>query len=780
MEKRTPPNKDKVNTKKPKKAGGTARDNLYAIIEERKAYRNARREAEDGSTLRDSMEKKFRERTDEANTVLQNTSFDEAVARLHRESGAEEATEEVDQEAIVKEMGQSFAEIDTLSHALEDMRHFAMRRLLNAKASDNRYAKSAEESAYKTAREEILNISEKLDTLKQSDPDAYRAYELVEGRRALSREGHIVLTPTAEDIIERIGDNMLIGKPMLLHGPTGTGKTSYARYAARKYSGHPAEMVSCSPQTRESAMLVRTALRGTNEGATETVDIYGPLAKAIKYGRVVIFDEFTSLPAEEMPFLKQIMNAKVGDTVNILGNGTMKIAKGFQMIFTANLKSEKHPLKVDMPPEIAREFEQNNIKVPYPTLNESYDIMLDRKMEEDGSAHASWSDLQNLLPKLCEAMEEIQIAYSGTVREETATLVGVADVSGKKKGLKKLVMTQGTIEAIMDILKIERKKGGERPFAEFLDERLSIGLTFEEYPLSDRILAAKILALKGFLRTVSAQDLGLPKDTLDFAIAKDLRKSTKRVLDESAKEKHIPLRELVKLDPFGSRGGSKGMAAKAQKLAALYGKNKGGTPSTTETNLSPEALALRYNPFLEQTCKDFWGYTPKQITKAKDKIPTLPLLHTIDYQKLKDDIDPERVGEYTLNPETQEIDFANVEKEKIEILDLCQEPHNMQGKTLAEVAEYVVKTFGTTHHIPGMELWKWLTTEYDNAPPDVQQNWKDCADGNFHFTFGSTVRHSGGRPYVPYADRDGSGWHRDAGWLGSVWGPSFRVVLVRK
>ena len=37
------------------------------------------------------------------------------------------------------------------------------------------------------------------------------------------------------------------------------------------------------------------------------------------------------------------LNAKIGDSVNIVGNGRVKIERGFHMTFTANLKSEKNP-----------------------------------------------------------------------------------------------------------------------------------------------------------------------------------------------------------------------------------------------------------------------------------------------------------------------------------------------------------------------------------------------------------------------------------------------------
>ena len=170
----------------------------------------------------------------------------------------------------------------------------------------------------------------------------------------------------------------------------------------------------------------------------QTVDIYGPLAKAMQEGKTVIFDEFTALPKEQMVFIKGIFNAKIGDSVNVVGNGKTEIAPGFQMIFTANLKSEKNPERQELPPEIAREFEQNNLKIDYTPKDEAYDIMLARLMNKDGSIDASYYDINETLPKFCEAIAEIQIAYTDKESDAIARLTGTKDASGKNLGLKNL------------------------------------------------------------------------------------------------------------------------------------------------------------------------------------------------------------------------------------------------------------------------------------------------------------------------------------------------------
>jgi len=571
-----------------------------------------------------------------------------ARERMRSDKGKAESLAEsgygIDEIAVEKSLGDlapAFKEITEYSDKLEDMRDFEMQRMFEVKTDP--HAKRAHESLLQTARKERRNIEAKLETLEKDNPKAFRSHELIRDAEGLRQEGHIAPTASVRANLEKIGRNMLVGKSMFLHGPTGTGKTSLARFAAEHFTGEPAQMVYCNPQTRESSVWGKTGIRPAHGeagkyGGIETVDIFGPLAKAMNEGKAVIFDEFSALPREQMVFIKGIFNAKPGDEVNIVGNGRIKIAQGFQMIFTANLKSEKNPERQELPPEIAREFEQNNIKIGYLPKDEAYDVMLSRMMNQDGSVDASWHDLNETMPKLCEAMEEIQTAYAGITRSETARLVGAADASGKTQGLKKFVMTQGTVEAMLEGWKLEKTMNNPTSFAEFIDQRLKIGLTFEEYSLADRTLAAKILASKGFLRTLSEEDLGLPKNTFNFEAARKLRgdrNSLKELAGESAKEINVPLKELADLDPFGVRKSS--AAEEARQMAEASKKAKAGKKGKREG-----AEAAEGEVSMEEA-KEIMGVNflgPEEAEEAlglrfEGEIPAIPFPKEI-LEKMKD------------------------------------------------------------------------------------------------------------------------------------------------
>lgn len=555
-------------------------ENLYKISREKQSLREASRDEDVPEAVSKAAKEGIGDIKENLTGLIAKEGGISRVKERYKKDRAE-AIEEAESGSFdiagaAEAMGdeaEDFRQSLSLSDKLDELRDFEMRRSFERKSDP--HAKRAHERLLKTAREERQTLEGMISDIQKNSPRAFHAAELIEYKKGLSREGHIAPVPSVKENLRRIGRNMLLGKPMFLHGPTGTGKTSLARFAAEHFTGKPAEMVYCNPQTREANVWGKTGIRPAKEGggAIETVDIYGPLAKAMQEGKAVVFDEFNSLPVEQMVFLKGVFNARPGDIVNVVGNGRVRIMPGFQMIFTANLKSEKNPERQSMPPEIAREFEQNNIKINYLPKDEAYDVMLARLTNPDGSIDMSWHDIRETLPKLCEAMEEIQVAYTGELRSETARLVGVAGISGKAKGLKKLVMTQGTVEAMLEDWRVEKEQGGTLTFAEHIDQRLKIGLTFEEYPMEDRILASKIFAAKGFLRTLSPEELGLPADAFSFDAAKRLRGDEKaraemlaKLREESGNEKHISLKELAELDPFGVRA-----KAREKRLQALRG-----------------------------------------------------------------------------------------------------------------------------------------------------------------------------------------------------------------
>ncbi len=741
--------------------------NFHRISEERKTVRHALREARNQGVpdvLRSDLQESKADLNEQAKEFHipkgegEKLAFSKAKEFLQRqrlESEGDKLSARIDKESIRKQIGSVYEAFASLEKDFRGVTNFEI-YCLREQAARPIMALDRSLEKIRQAKPELLA---RLKEVKKDHPTEWRMFELMDFRGDLFQEGHIVHTPSVEKYLSEIGKRIIHGKPMFLHGPTGTGKTSLARYAAEHFTGKRAEMVYCTPQTRESHIWGKTRIRARGEhGAIETVDIYGPLARAIKEGKTVIFDEFTALPKDIMVFMKGVANAKVGDIINIPGNGDVRIEPGFQMIFTANLKSEKNPERQDLPPEIAREFEQNNLEILYTPKDEAFDIMKARLMDRDGSIMLSDYDLETTLPKFCEAMEEIQAAYyEPSVRNATAQLIGVKDASGKKPGLKKFVGTQGTVEAILERWGTERRLNPGNSFVEFLDQAIKTGITFKEYPESDRVLAAKIFALKGFLRTVTPAELGLPQNIFDVSALKQGRDDVaiKATIERSKKERIITLKELAEMKEFSPD--LKGA------VADLLGGEVDKEGVDVAADLDIEILKEGNKPFLFETFKMWWS---KKIVNNAKQEAAFQNPSALDYEQLSQDIDANKIGEYTLNPETQGLDF---ERAKVFIPDLSA----FVGKKRYEVMKHIIGTYGATHHIPGIEYWKWMIENPDRTPQELK-------DGNWFFCPGSVLRGEGGHWYVPRSYWDGSGFGRHAHWLDSDWGSHERAVLLEK
>jgi MoxR-like ATPase len=459
----------------------------------------------------------------------------------------------LDEESINSELGKNYSKIDNLSKKAEEFKKAISREKQQILTGGDPH--NISKRILGKLEDQENAIEKDIILVSAQDVKSARAHELVEYKKGLHMEGGIAMTPTVKEYIEFIEKKMITGRPIFLHGPTGTGKTSIGKLVAETLTGKRAEVIFCNEQTRESDIWGKVGIEN-DSGTPVTKFIYGKLSRAIDEGKPVIFDEFNRLTKDQQAMIKGLFSYRPGKMVPITGNKELKMAPGFQIICTANLKSEKHSDRQDLPDEIKREFRQNHLEINYSPVSESYDIMLSRLMNADGSVDLSWHDINITLPKLAEAMVSIQEAYAGDLSGEEAKSIGALSASNVKSQLKSFVMTQGSVSDILSQWGME-KEGG-KTFAEFIDERLVAELTFgsDEESREDHILAAKIFALKGFLKTVTPEELGLPKDIFNGVKIKAERGEKSKALElkeKSAKVVHITLSELADLDPFNVR-----------------------------------------------------------------------------------------------------------------------------------------------------------------------------------------------------------------------------------
>jgi len=235
--------------------------------------------------------------------------------------------------------------------------------------------------------------------------------------------------------------------------------------------------------------------------------------------------------------------------------------------------------------------------------------------------------------------------------------------------------------------------------------------------------------------------------------------------EEQEKQKQGRLAKLLelqnKLEQAVADGAKAGNFEEARRLKEQIEKEIADLEQVIDSELSIESLKLQYQFFLE----DVLGKSKRGF------VPTLVKPEDLDYVTLKNDMNIAKFGEYTLNPDTQNLDFENIPKSKIFIANI---PDTFVGKPLFEVFKYLIDTYSNTHYIPGIEYWKWLK-ENPTKTPVVLRN----TDLVFCFP-GSLVRYLSGSWYVPCADWYELSWSRDTLCLDNAWSPNDRVALIEK
>ena len=84
------------------------------------------------------------------------------------------------------------------------------------------------------------------------------------------------------EVFESVFENKL---PLLLKGPTGTGKSRFIEYMAARID-KPLLTVACHEETSATDLIGRYIIKGS-----ETVWIDGPLTKAVREGAIIYLDE---------------------------------------------------------------------------------------------------------------------------------------------------------------------------------------------------------------------------------------------------------------------------------------------------------------------------------------------------------------------------------------------------------------------------------------------------------------------------------------------------------
>lgn len=376
-------------------------------------------------------------------------------------------------------------------------------------------------SILEKTRNRLNELENESEELLMSSPEAYfglHLRELKEYKEDL-KKGKIIETPYVKKQAEDIALHMQAGKPVMLYGHLGSGKTEMAMHVAKKYIGKEALVISGSKHTslaelyghqilsidkinkeeldgftkeveqkfiewteknpksdedeknRSHDRILQTYLTQLKSG---TISDYflGPVYRAMAEGRPVIIDEVNAIPHEILISLNHILTRKAGDKINVQQNaGTqVEIQEGFGIIMTGNLNQgqEKYIERQDMDPAfLSRLYKLEYDYLPQKTEggleqeagkeNELFHLLLAEVMDKNGNIEAPEDSIKKLW-NLAKAARVTQDVFAG--REiQSAYYFQEASARSTKYMLKESVMS---IRAIENILEQWKNEGYEK------------------------------------------------------------------------------------------------------------------------------------------------------------------------------------------------------------------------------------------------------------------------------------------------------------------------------
>lgn len=325
-------------------------------------------------------------------------------------------------------------------------------------------------------RKDLQKLEKEHEEVLHQNPEAYfglHLRELKKYKRDLETS-RIVETPSVQRESEDIVAHLRAGKPVMLYGHLGSGKTELAMHIARTYVGKEALVISGSKNMSlaelyghqvlaidridrsELDTFIRevedkfTAWKQTHTDASVddqrlahdrilqtyltqlksgTISDYflGPIYRAMAEGRPVIIDEVNAIPHEVLISLNHILTRRVGETINVQQDSgkTVTVQEGFGIMMTGNLNQgqERYVERQDMDPAfLSRLYKVEHDYLPQTTegtledeagkRNELFALLVAKVMDRNGNMAAP-KDTVRKLWNLAKAARITQNVFAG-------------------------------------------------------------------------------------------------------------------------------------------------------------------------------------------------------------------------------------------------------------------------------------------------------------------------------------------------------------------------------
>ena len=308
---------------------------------------------------------------------------------------------------------------------------------------------------FKTSKSKLHESREKMKELLGSNAElrALNQYESIKSYAEQSRKEGYMWLPSRRKFFEDFEEAVIFGRPLLVFGESGTGKTELIKAASVKLTGQIAGETS-GKNTRLQDLIAKSAIVGDN-----TFYNYGEIGRAATgmkttldekrrdEGRLVIDDEFNLLPqAEQIERVARIASWKPGRKIMLPQvNEEVEIAPNFLYCASVNLASEKYAGgRSDIPLEVMRKFHKT--EVGFFSREEIYDAMQASLLDENNRMRAAKGEIS---PAFDEKEESRTVVRDG---QEVKQNVRLWELKEQEEIAGKIAMAGGFIWRLSGVI----------------------------------------------------------------------------------------------------------------------------------------------------------------------------------------------------------------------------------------------------------------------------------------------------------------------------------------